>query len=108
MTQSVPTPIAAYFSASNAKDPDAALASFAEAATVVDEGQTHVGKSAIRGWLLEVFAKYGVTATVSAITRQGDNYRVAALVAGNFPGSPATLHYDFTLGDEGIERLKIG
>jgi ketosteroid isomerase-like protein len=108
MTVSVPPMISAYFAATNAHDPDAAVASFAEMAVVVDERHEYVGKPAIRGWLVAVFAKYGVTSTVSAITHQGDTHRVAALVSGNFPGRPATLHYDFTLADDGIARLSIG
>lgn len=108
MTVIVPTPIANYFSASNAHDPDAAVACFAPAAQVIDEGETHVGPAAIRAWLVKVYAKYGVTATVTEVTPQAGGQRVAAEVAGNFPGSPAVLHYDFTLADGAITRLSIG
>jgi uncharacterized protein (TIGR02246 family) len=108
MVQTIPAQIARYFQASNDRNPDSAAATFAEMATVVDEGRSHVGRPAIRAWLVAVFGKYGVTATVSEVTRQGEDYRVAALVAGNFPGSPATLHYDFKLADEQIARLSIG
>lgn len=108
MAQSIPAPIAAYFAGSNEQDADAALAAFAEAATVVDEGHTHVGTAAIRAWLFDVFAKYGVTATVTDVARNGEVYRVAALVSGNFPGSPAVLHYEFVVEGAGIARLAIG
>lgn len=108
MSLVVPSPIATYFSASNAHDPDAAVACFAPAAQVVDEGETHVGPAAIRAWLVKVYAKYAVTATVTSVTPKGDGHRVAAQVAGNFPGSPATLHYDFSLVDGAITRLSIG
>ena len=108
MTISVPAQITAYFAASNTQDIDAAVAAFAEAATVVDEGRTYIGRPAIRAWLETVFAKYGVTAVVSEHVVLGDGHRVGALVSGNFPGSPAMLHYEFVLEGEGIVRLAIG
>jgi hypothetical protein len=33
---------------------------------------------------------------------------VPAVVAGNFPGSPVTLRYDFTCDDSGIRALTVG
>lgn len=108
MTITVPAPITAYFAASNGRDISAAVAAFAEAATVVDEGRTYVGRPAIRAWLEEVFARYGVTADVSEHVMRGDVHRVGALVSGNFPGSPAVLHYEFVVEREGIVRLAIG
>lgn len=85
-----------------------AVASFAEGASVVDEGRTYVGRPAILMWLEEVFAKYGVTAEVSEHAVLGDVHRVGALVSGKFPGSPAVLHYEFALEGAGIVRLAIG
>lgn len=108
MPISVPAPVTAYFAASNAQDIDAAVATFAESAIVVDEGRTYVGRPAILSWLEEVFAKYGVTAEVSEHAVLGDVHRVGALVSGNFPGSPAVLRYQFGLEGEGIVRLAIG
>lgn len=84
------------------------LASFSEDATVRDEGRTHVGRAAIRAWMDETTRKYGVSVAVSKVTVEGDAVRVAALVSGNFPGSPATLRYAFTLSGDHVTRLEIG
>ena len=108
MTQTIPAPIADYFAGSNAKDVAATAASFAQSASVFDEGKTHTGRPAIEAWIADAFAKYGAHAEVSAVEPKGGAYRVAALVSGNFPGSPATLHYDFTLADNQITALSIG
>jgi ketosteroid isomerase-like protein len=101
-------PLDAYFAAKNRKDIKAMLASFAEDAIVKDEGRTHSGLAAIRGWMEETARKYGVSVEVSDVEEQSDRVRVAALVSGNFPGSPATLHYTFQLSGDRISRLEIG
>src|SRR5438445_639946 len=46
----LPEPLPRYFDATHAHDVDAMLAVFAEDATVHDEGETHVGRPAIRAW----------------------------------------------------------
>ena len=49
-----------------------------------------------------------LTAEVSEVTTDGDRARVAAIVSGNFPGSPVTLRFTFTIDKDRIERLDIG
>ena len=101
-------PLDAYFAAKNRKDIEAMLAHFTDDALVKDEGMTHGGRAAIRSWMEETTRKYGVTVEVSGVEGDGDDVRVAALVSGNFPGSPATLHYAFQLSGDRIARLEIG
>lgn len=84
------------------------LAPFSPDATVHDEGETHRGAAAIRGWMDTTTRKYRVTVEVAEATQNGDAWRIAGIVSGNFPGSPATLHYSFTVNDDGIKRLEIG
>jgi ketosteroid isomerase-like protein len=108
MSTKLPEPLKAYFAAKNRRDIDGMLASYAEEATVRDEGQTHSGRGAIRAWIEETTRKYGVTVEVSKVATKGDRVTVAALVSGNFPGSPATLHYAFELSGGRIVRLEIG
>jgi len=108
MTQTVPAPIATFFAGSNFHDTDAALAAFGDNAVVIEEGQTFSGLPAIRTWMDAVSAKYGVTATVTDVNQIGPVHHVEAMVTGNFPGSPAVLHFDFTLADERIAKLSIG
>ncbi|TCL69735.1 nuclear transport factor 2 family protein [Rhizobium sp. BK251] len=104
----LPKPLAAYFAAKNRKDIDGMLSAFAADAIVHDEGEDHHGRAAIRSWMEETTRKYAVTADVTELAKDGEKLRVAALVSGTFPGSPATLHYNFTLEGDAVKRLEIG
>jgi hypothetical protein len=108
MTVELPQPLAHYFTAKNRHDIDGMLVPFASDAKVRDEGETHQGSAAIRDWMEATTRKYRVTVEVAEATVNGDAWRVAGIVSGNFPGSPATLHYLFTLAGERIMRLEIG
>ena len=108
MNATLPQPLADYFAAKNRHDIDAMLIPFSPDATVKDEGKTHHGPDAIRGWMEETTRKYRVTVEVAEATVNGDAWRVAGIVSGNFPGSPVTLHYVFQLADDRITRLEIG
>jgi|SRR5882724_9243951 len=78
---------------------DAYFAQFADDAVVEDEGHTHHGATAIRAWRTSVPP---VTYTVRDVTSAGTGHDVDAEVAGDFPGSPVTLHFhfEFTAGDQ--------
>jgi ketosteroid isomerase-like protein len=108
MIATLPQPLADYFAAKNRHDIDAMLIPFSPDATVRDEGRTHRGPAAIRGWMEETTRKYRVTVEVAEATANGDAWRIAGIVSGNFPGSTATLHYNFTLADNRIALLEIG
>lgn len=108
MTDKLPEPLAAYFAAKNRHEIDAMLAPFAEDAVVKDEGATMTGRTAIREWMEETTRKYAVTVDVREVVLAGENVKVRSLVSGNFPGSPATLGYSFTLAGDRIAHLEIG
>ncbi len=108
MTLALPLPIAAYYDAKNRHDINAMLAPFAENALVHDEGHDHRGRAAIRAWMEEATRKYRVTSTPEESSTDGGDVVVRALVAGDFPGSPARLTYRFTLVNDRIARLSIG
>lgn len=108
MSLDLPTPLPAYFAAKNAHDIDAMLACFAEDAAVRDEGKDYRGHPAIRGWIEETTRKYKVTVEPNAVEHVDGTIAVKALVSGNFPGSPATLGYRFTVADGKIATWKIG
>jgi hypothetical protein len=97
-----------YFEAKNRKDIDAALAPFADDAIVKDESHIHRGRMAIRAWMEEATAKYDDTAEPSGVEVGNGRMQVAALVSGNFPGSPATLQFAFRLAGDRISHLEIG
>jgi len=108
MSQELPGPIADYFAAKNRHDIDAMLAGFAQDAIVKDEGETHRGHDAIRVWMEDTTRRYRVTVMPSVKTGAGEVWVIAGLVSGNFPGSPATLHYRFRLAGGRIAALGIG
>jgi ketosteroid isomerase-like protein len=108
MSLDLPAPVSAYYAAKNAHDIDAMLAPFAEDAHVRDEGEDYRGHAAIRAWMEHTTRKYKVTSTPQEVSNDGDRLAVRALVAGNFPGSPAHLTYRFTVVGNRIARLEIG
>ena len=108
MTVKLPQPLTDYFATKNRHDIDGMLVPFAPDASVRDEGETYRGSAAIRNWMDATTRKCWVTVDVTGATANGQAWRVAGVVSGNFPGSPATLHYNFTLAGEQIKRLEIG
>jgi uncharacterized protein (TIGR02246 family) len=104
----LPETLAAYFAAKNRHDIDAMAAVFTDQAVVRDEGATYTGRDAIKAWMTETTRRYAVTVSPLKTTRTGEQTAVEARVAGNFPGSPATLTYRFKLADDGISGLEIG
>lgn len=107
MSIELPKPLAAYYAAKNQKDVDGMLACFAADASVRDEGEDRRGHAEIREWMEETTRKYGVTVDPREISGDADKPVVAALVAGNFPGSPVTLYYHFALAGGAITDLEI-
>lgn len=109
MAADLPPNLIRYFEAQNAHDADAMSDAFAPDAEVRDEGETHVGRAAIRDWKRETIAKYAATARPIDSARDGETLAVVAEVSGNFPGSPANLTYRFGLDGSGLIRtLEIG
>src|SRR5678815_4562189 len=93
MTAKLPSVLADYFTATNAHDVTAMLASFAEAATVQDEGGQHQGLAAIRSWMIETIEKYDFQVDPLDSAQAGSEVTVRAAIRGKFPGSPVTLRY---------------
>lgn len=103
----LPRPIAAYFSAANARDSDATAACFTDDAVVHDEGRDMQGSSAIRAWKEQTDAKYRPRFHVTDAAHVDGRTIVTVEVAGDFPGSPIALHFAFTLAGEKIALLEI-
>lgn len=105
-TLALPAPLAAFFAAAP-DDTGIVDAVFTEDAVVHDEGGSHQGHAAIRAWRAKAAAKYGFTAEPLAVTEAGGRTIVTCRVSGNFPGSPITLSYGFTLDGDRIASLSI-
>ena len=101
MTITVPQPIAAYFDAKNRHDTAAILAPFTPDAIVYDDGGTYRGTRHDRR--LDRADDQGLSRHARPspeLTQEGREIAVAALVAGDFTGSPAPFTYLFTLADD--------
>lgn len=104
----LPPAVGAYFDADQQKDEAALAAVFVKGATVRDEGAEHVGPAAIRDWWRAAKARYRHVAQPLEATQADGQTVVRARVTGEFPGSPATLTFAFTLTGDRIARLEIG
>ncbi|OON60996.1 hypothetical protein B0920_18855 [Massilia sp. KIM] len=104
----LPAPIAAYVEAANSHDAARVADCFQPDAVVRDEGQTHEGRAAITGWARDTSERYRLSMTPLALEPKGEHQQLRARVAGNFPGSPAELHFDFALRGGRIQSLEIG
>ncbi|HTF54914.1 MAG TPA: nuclear transport factor 2 family protein [Pseudonocardia sp.] len=106
-TVELPTPVATYLAAKIDRDATVILACFTEDALVHDEGRDHRGQAAIKAWLGDLASKYTLTYTVLGADRWDTAAAVRVEVAGNFPGSPVTLHQHFSLSGDRIAALTI-
>jgi hypothetical protein len=104
----LPLPIEAYLRAANADNPHDVAACFTADAVVHDEARQCRGIEAIRAWNVEANARYRPTVEARRIEGADQDYRLYALVSGNFPGSPVMLAYNFALRGDQIAALEIG
>ncbi|PTX92113.1 polyketide cyclase [Verrucomicrobia bacterium LW23] len=106
-TTTLPEAVHRYFEATNRFDAEAAAACFTPEAIVRDEGKTHVGTDEIRNWVSHSSKEYQPRASVLGAEQKGDVLAVAVSVAGQFPGSPVELDFEFSLRDEKIAELAV-
>ncbi|KPF64888.1 nuclear transport factor 2 family protein [Porphyrobacter sp. AAP60] len=107
MSIELPGPIAHYFAADKGSDPASLAACFTPDGTVIDEGNTFVGREAIRQWLANASTQYAYTVEPFALAHDGGRIMVTSHLAGNFPGSPVDLRYLFALEGDLIAALEI-
>jgi hypothetical protein len=106
--EELPTTIAAYLPAHQARDVETAISAFAVDAEVTDEGRTYRGLDAIRTWLVNAGSGYTYTTDFVGADRVGAaHFDVVQHLEGNFPGGSADLHYRFDLNGALISRLTI-
>jgi SnoaL-like domain len=103
----LPKPIELFMSSENTHDLEPLAHCFAAHATVSDEDQTMQGLKAINAWRLETRKKYRHTVEPVAVTARDDKTVVSTTLTGDFPGSPITLDFAFTLAGGKIAALEI-
>jgi ketosteroid isomerase-like protein len=112
MTISLPTIISEYLAASDRRDVDAIVASFAEEGVVVDEDNEWRGHAGIRKWREMVATAYEYTVAVRGAAALGEvdglaRHDVYTHLEGNFPGGTVDLTNRFGLRGGRIARLEI-
>jgi hypothetical protein len=108
MSIQLPAPVERYIHIENSSALEAVPECFAPGAIVHDEGQKYEGVNAIKNWMATTKKKYGHTVTALDLV-EGDGQTVlTARLAGNFPGSPVTVNFNFVLAGGKIHALKIG
>jgi hypothetical protein len=107
MAIALPPTIARFIEASNARDLEAAAGCFGEEAVVEDEGRTHRGIAEVRAWKEATEERFRYTIEPTGVEERDGRSLVRGILAGNFPGSPVELTYDFRLVDDAIESLRI-
>lgn len=103
----LPQAIAGYVEAANAQAPERLAACFNTDAVVHDEGRERCGRGEIAAWARDTALRYGATIEPAGLDDAGGGHRLRALVRGNFPGSPITLHFHFALRSGAIQSLEI-
>jgi hypothetical protein len=104
----LPRAITRYIVAHDARETEAAMASFAPNASVADAGSVHTTPSAIRHWLDHEASEYTYTATTVRRQRLDErHYVVTRHLEGDFPGGVVDLRYSFELSDGRITGLVI-
>lgn len=107
MSVRLPRPIELYFATENAHARGDLESCFSASATVLDEGHTYAGLAAIRRWKAETKKKYNHTVKPLQAEERNGMTVVKGQVSGDFPGSPVTLEFCFTLSNDKIASLEI-
>jgi ketosteroid isomerase-like protein len=103
----LPPLVTDFVKAKNGRDSNAVVTCFAEDATVQDEGHEMRGLAAIKEWSDQSFGKYHYDIAPTGIAETGENTVLTATLTGNFPGSPVSLDFVFTIDGEKITALSI-
>lgn len=107
MKDALPPPIAAYFAANAVFDLIGMIEPFAGDAVVFDEGVKHEGRDAIKDWIQSATIGNKAIFTPEQQKDVADQVVVDGKVAGEFPGSPISLTFRFTLQNARIIKLEI-
>ena len=102
----LPDPIAAYLEADK-RGPDDVARCFTAQGVVTDQGQTYVGRDAIKAWKAETSTRYTYTQEPFAMEQVDGLHVVSSPVVGSFPGSPIDMKLMFRLERGLIASLGI-
>jgi hypothetical protein len=107
MAFELPGVIAAYFAADKIGASQAISECFKPDAVVIDEGNSYVGREAIRQWMANASTQYSYTVEPFSLAEENGRIVVTSHLVGNFPGSPVDLRYYFVIDGDRIAHLEI-
>lgn len=107
-TNTLPKPLADFIAAQNEFDIDAFVKTFADNATVHDEGGDYRGRVEIRRWNETTNAKYKTKMEPIAFVQGSGESILTIMMSGTFPGSPLSAKFHFVLKEGKIASLRIG
>ena len=100
--------VARYFDLMEEGDKARVIDVFSADATVVDDGHSYVGRAQVLGWLTGPASEFTTTSTWLSVAQDDRASVVTIRLAGDFPGSPVDLRYEFAVGESGlIDSLAI-
>jgi len=106
--EAAPDVVRRYFEHDADREIDSIVALFSDDATVVDEGETRHGTTAVRAWQTGPASRYTYTTDViGAEALTADRFVVTGRLTGNFPGGTAELKWTFTVASDRISHLVI-
>lgn len=103
----LPTPIATYYHACDIYDVSLLEECFKEDAVLHDEDTDYHGPIEISNHILNANRDANVTLEITDCTNQNNVIVVAAILSGNFEGSPLPMDFHFSLDKGKIKFLKI-
>lgn len=103
----LPKVVSDFVNAQNSFDSEASANCFSETGIMLEEGKPYKGRAEIQGLLEETNEKYQSIMRPLEYTEDGSSSALSAEVSVNFPGSPAVLHFHFTIENNLIDYLKV-
>jgi hypothetical protein len=106
--EGIPDVVRRYFVLDADREIESIVALFTDDATVVDEGETRHGTTAIHAWQTGPASRYTYTTDVlGTAPLTPDRFVVTGRLTGNFPGRTAELKWTFTVAGDRISHLVI-
>jgi len=106
MTIALRKPIAQYYAADRLNG-EAVAKCFTSTGVVQDDGTTYTGWNEINQWKTQASTKYRCKSEPIVSREIDGGIVVTTRLVGNFPGSPATARYYFTLDGQKVSALRI-
>lgn len=104
----LPLAVRTYIEGRRARDLDLTLSVVTDATVITDDGHQHVGRAAVRAWLVGAATEWEYTEQYLSQEQLGtDEWVLVNHLEGNFPGGVVDLRYHFVLAGDALASLTI-